>query len=66
MMPTDALAKVDLWGSYLDGKAIMDPYYGDMVCAASLTVFTITQQVILFAYICLLNSKTSKLACDMP
>jgi Low molecular weight phosphotyrosine protein phosphatase len=43
MMPKDAVAKVDLWGSYLNGKAILDPYYGgivsyssfDQICSAS-------------------------------
>jgi protein-tyrosine-phosphatase len=25
------LAKVALWGSYMDGEAIADPYYGDIV-----------------------------------
>ena len=39
IMPNNAVAKVDLWGSYLDGKAIIDPYYGGIVC-------------IFFAWIC--------------
>ncbi|KAI9428792.1 phosphotyrosine protein phosphatase [Lactarius indigo] len=26
--PDDATAEVKLWGSYLDGKSIPDPYYG--------------------------------------
>ena len=30
-MPSNTVAKVDLWGSYLDGKAIIDPYYGGIV-----------------------------------
>ena len=29
--PDDASAEVRLWGSYLDGKPIADPYYDDMV-----------------------------------
>jgi len=28
MMPSDSVAVVDLWGSSLDGKSIVDPYYG--------------------------------------
>jgi len=28
VMPKDTTAKVQLWGSYLDGKPIPDPYYG--------------------------------------
>ena len=31
MKPRDATAEVRLWGSYLDGEAIPDPYYGGMV-----------------------------------
>ncbi len=30
-MPNDTTAQVQLWGSYLDGKAIPDPYYGGKV-----------------------------------
>ncbi|KAI0721218.1 phosphotyrosine protein phosphatase [Cerioporus squamosus] len=30
MKPRDATAEVRLWGSYLDGEAIPDPYYGGM------------------------------------
>lgn len=30
-MPKDTTAKVQLWGSYLDGKPIPDPYYGGKV-----------------------------------
>ena len=29
--PRDATAELRLWGSYLDNKAIPDPYYGGMV-----------------------------------
>ncbi len=29
--PKDATAEVRLWGSYLDGEEIPDPYYGGMV-----------------------------------
>lgn len=29
--PRNATADVRLWGSYLDGKAIPDPYYGGIV-----------------------------------
>ena len=32
--PKDATAEVRLWGSYLDGEAIPDPYYGGMVSMA--------------------------------
>ncbi|KAL1748573.1 phosphotyrosine protein phosphatase I superfamily [Schizophyllum fasciatum] len=28
MRPRDATASVELWGSYLDGRPIADPYYG--------------------------------------
>jgi low molecular weight phosphotyrosine protein phosphatase len=28
--PSNATAEVTLWGSYLDGKSIPDPYYGGM------------------------------------
>lgn len=31
MKPVDATAEVRLWGSYVDGKAIADPYYGGVV-----------------------------------
>lgn len=31
MKPKDATATVRLWGSYVDDKAIADPYYGGMV-----------------------------------
>ncbi|PSS37589.1 hypothetical protein PHLCEN_2v605 [Hermanssonia centrifuga] len=30
MKPKDATATVRLWGSYVDDKAIADPYYGGM------------------------------------
>jgi len=30
MKPSNATAEVRLWGSYLDNKAIPDPYYGGM------------------------------------
>ena len=33
--PKDATADVKLWGSYLDGKPIADPYYGGMVSRAT-------------------------------
>lgn len=33
MKPSNATAEVRLWGSYLDNKAIPDPYYGGMVRA---------------------------------
>ena len=29
--PSDSTAEVKLWGSYLDGKPIADPYYGSIV-----------------------------------
>ena len=29
--PSDSIAEVKLWGSYLDGKPIADPYYGNIV-----------------------------------
>ena len=29
--PSDSPAEVKLWGSYLDGKPIADPYYGGIV-----------------------------------
>ncbi|KAI9513042.1 phosphotyrosine protein phosphatase [Russula earlei] len=28
--PSDSTAEVKLWGSYLDGKPVADPYYGDI------------------------------------
>lgn len=31
MKPADSTAEVRLWGSYVDGKAIADPYYGGVV-----------------------------------
>lgn len=31
MKPADSTAEVRLWGSYVDGKAIADPYYGGPV-----------------------------------
>ena len=31
LKPRGAPAEVRLWGSYADGKAIEDPYYGGMV-----------------------------------
>jgi len=30
LKPPNAAADVRLWGSYLDGKSILDPYYGGM------------------------------------
>ena len=30
--PGDSTAEVKLWGSYLDGESIADPYYGGVVC----------------------------------
>lgn len=29
--PSDSTAEVKLWGSYLDGEPIADPYYGGIV-----------------------------------
>ena len=31
MKPNDSTATIKLWGSYSDGKAIEDPYYGGKV-----------------------------------
>ena len=31
LKPRDATAEVRLWGSYADGRAIEDPYYGGQV-----------------------------------
>jgi len=50
---TQAGAKISLWGSYLDGKPIPDPYYGKIVsgdCHWFLSIF----------YIVKLNRKDSR------
>lgn len=36
--PRDATAEVRLWGSYVDNKAIADPYYGGMVSICCLSL----------------------------
>jgi hypothetical protein len=37
-MPDNATAEVRLWGSYLDGKSIPDPWYGGLVRCLTVSI----------------------------